>query len=576
MAVIKTDVLIVGAGPAGGAAALFLSHHGVTNMVISRHRSTADTPRAHITNQRTMEALRDAGLERDCMAHASPSDFIEHSFWLRSMVGEELARTWTWGNDPRRKGDYEAASPCRMCDLPQTELEPLLIAEAARLGSHVRFSTELMSFDQNTAGVTATLRDRLSGEPIEVVAKYMIGADGARSRVVDQLGLPISGKHGLGDAFNVLVDVDLSPYVTHRRGSLYSIIQPSSSTWAPIVVFRMVKPWHQWLVSMVVPPTSGRPSPTLSDFEDRIRETVGSTTIPIRVLSTSVWQINDVVAEQYSLGRVFCMGDAVHRHPPSNGLGSNTCIQDAFNLSWKLALVTQGKAAPSLLDSYNDERQPVGRQVVARANKSMVLNNKVWNLFGGGTPETHNSSQQASQFDVSDNHSLLRESIAQMQYVYHAHGVELNRAYSSQAVVDDGVAPVDFMRDPELYYRPSTCPGASLPHAWLGHRDAGPRVSTLDVAGKRRFCLMIGSRGQPWREAANHISARMDVEVVTVAIGPGLDFEDLYGQWAELSGVEESGCVLVRPDLHVAWRCNRLAEAPLELLSDVMTRILGL
>jgi 2-polyprenyl-6-methoxyphenol hydroxylase-like FAD-dependent oxidoreductase len=117
-ATIETDVLIVGAGPAGGSSAVFLGKHGVRNLVISRHRSTSETPRAHITNQRAMEALRDVGLEPACRAVATPGNYIEHTFWLRTMVGEEVARTAAWGNDPLRVGDYAAASPCGRYDLP--------------------------------------------------------------------------------------------------------------------------------------------------------------------------------------------------------------------------------------------------------------------------------------------------------------------------------------------------------------------------------------------------------------------------------------------------------------------------
>src|ERR1700752_4077826 len=161
-AIIETDVLIVGAGPAGASSAVFLGKHNVPNVVISRYRSTAETPRAHITNQRAMEALRDAGLEPACRAVATPSQYIEHTFWLRTMVGEEIARIHAWGNDPARLGDYASASPCGVCDLPQTELEPILVSEAARLGSQVRFSTELRSFEQDASGVTATLQDCLT------------------------------------------------------------------------------------------------------------------------------------------------------------------------------------------------------------------------------------------------------------------------------------------------------------------------------------------------------------------------------------------------------------------------------
>ncbi len=127
------------------------------------------------------------------MEQSSPPHFIEHSFWLRSFIGEELGRTYAWGNDPERKGDYESASPCTVCDIPQTRLEPLLVADAARSGSQIRFSSELMSFEQDANGVTASIKDRLSGSLFTVRARYMIGADGAspRSSPVPPCGLPL-------------------------------------------------------------------------------------------------------------------------------------------------------------------------------------------------------------------------------------------------------------------------------------------------------------------------------------------------------------------------------------------------
>jgi 2,4-dichlorophenol 6-monooxygenase len=575
MGTIETDVLIVGAGPAGAACATFLGAHGISNIVISRHRWTAATPRAHITNQRAMEALRDAGLERACMETASPSDHIAHTFWLRSMAGEELARTHAWGNDPLRRGDYEAGSPCRMSDLPQSRLEPILVTEATRLGSQVRWGAELVTFEQDSEGVTATVLDHLSGETLTIWARYMVGADGARSRVVEQLGLPLTGMEGLGSVFNVHCEVDLEPYVSHRRGSLYSVIQPGSSYWAPVGVFRMVRPWDQWLVGLIVPAAAGAPEPTLADFEERVREQIGVADLPIKILSTSMWTINDIVAERYAQGRVFCMGDAVHRHPPTNGLGSNSCIQDAFNLAWKLAFVLKGKASPVLLDSFNAERQPVGRQIVARANKSMLQNNTVWDLLGAGTRTAMPAAQHADVFDTSAGRRALREEIDRMKYEYHAQGVELNRRYVSRAVVSDGVAPVAYARDPELYYQPDTAPGSYLPHAWLGWRTNRPPISTLDVAGKGRFMLFTGPGGEAWREAAASVSAASDVEIGVTAVGPFLDLEDLYGRWSALCGVEENGCVLVRPDLIVAWRSGDLVATPAETLKAVMSRILG-
>ena len=575
MSTIETDVLIVGAGPAGAASAVFLGGHGISNIVISRHRGTADTPRAHITNQRAMEALRDAGLERACTQVASPGDHIAHTFWLKSMAGEEIARTYAWGNDPSRIGDYQAGSPCKMCDLPQSKLEPILVTEATRLGSRVRFGTELLSFEQDGDGVVAEVRDSLTGDLTSIRARYMIGADGARSLVAEQLGLPLVGMEGLGSVFNVLCEVDLEPYVTHRHGSLYSVIQPGSSYWAPVGVFRMVRPWDQWLVGLIVPMAAGKPEPTLADFEERVRAQIGVPDLPIKILSTSMWTINDIVAEYYSKGRVFCMGDAVHRHPPTNGLGSNSCIQDAFNLAWKLALVVKGKADPRLLDSYNAERQPVGRQVVARANKSMLQNNRIWDLLGAGTITEMPEGQHADVFDTAEGRRTLREEIDRMKYEYHAHGVELNRRYASEAVITDGAPAPDYERDSELYYLPQTYPGSYLPHVWLGRRTNSAPVSTLDVAGKGRFMLFTGPGGETWRGAAAAVSAATGVEIAVTAVGPFLDLEDLYGRWCDLSGIEENGCVLVRPDLIVARRSAAIAEDPTGWLSQAMSRILG-
>ena len=337
----------------------------------------------------------------------------------------------------------------------------------------------------------------------------------------------------------------------------------------------MVRTWDRWLVGLIVPQSAGAHEPTARDVEERIRGLLGHPTLPIKILSTSKWTINDIVAKHYSVGRVFCMGDAVHRHPPTNGLGSNTCVQDAFNLAWKLALVLRGTAHPSLLESYNRERQPVGRQVVARANKSMVQNSIVWDMLGGGTRRAMSPEEHAAVFDTREGRAALRAEIDKMKYEYHAHGVELNRQYVSGAVIDDGTPVPIPQRDPELFYEPTTRPGASLPHAWLGTRAPGPRVSTLDVAGKRRFMLFTGHGGEQWRNAARTVSGDTGVEIGVASIGPFLDYEDLYGTWHKLSEIEEEGCVLVRPDLHIGWRSATAPLDPTSKLSQVVRSLLG-
>jgi 2,4-dichlorophenol 6-monooxygenase len=151
----------------------------------------------------------------------------------------------------------------------------------------------------------------------------------------------------------------------------------------------------------------------------------------------------------------------------------------------------------------------------------------------------------------------------------------MTRRYQSDAVVGDDRKFVVNDRDPELYYQASTTPGASLPHAWLGHRLPGPAISTLDVAGKQRFTLLTGHGGEAWRDAARTVSEKMGVNILVTGIGPYLDYEDLYGTWREISETDESGCVLVRPDLIVGWRCHSLPGEPLQALDTAMRQILG-
>jgi 2,4-dichlorophenol 6-monooxygenase len=570
---IETDVIVVGAGPAGGSAGLFLAKAGVGVLVISRYLGTADTPRAHIVNQRAAEVLRDAGIEEACRQVASPGSLLAHSFWLSSMTGEELARTWAWGNDPARSSEYLTASPCSMMDLPQDRMEPILLGEISRLGGHVRFGWELRSFTQDEDGVTADVLDRLSGEAVSVRAKYLVGADGARSRVVQQLGLPLVGQEGLGTSFNILCDVDLSEYTRHRNGSLFTVIQPDAA-FGPVVVFRMVKPWNQWLATLLVP-AGVEVEPNEIDFLERIKLAIGKPDLPVTILSTSKWTINDVYAESYSSGRVFALGDAVHRHPPTNALGSNTCLQDGFNLSWKLAYVLRGLADPSLLDSFSAERQPVGQRIVTRANQSWREHLPLMGLLGAWRIAGMSEDDARDAISTSAGRRRVRDELERAAYNYMAHGVDMGARYSSGAFVDDSFPESAVDHDAELYYVPSTKPGSYLPHAWLVKREPSPLVSTLDLAGKGRFHIFTGPGGDRWREAAKEASRRTGIELGVTSVGPTLDYEDPYGDWSRVSEVDDDGCVLVRPDLVVGWRSRTSGEDAVERLLEAVRQILG-
>jgi 2,4-dichlorophenol 6-monooxygenase len=341
----------------------------------------------------------------------------------------------------------------------------------------------------------------------------------------------------------------------------------------------MVRPWNEWLI--VWGYDISRPPPDVDD-EMAIRivhELVGDDTVPVTIRSTSLWGNNKMYATRYRAGRVFCMGDAVHRHPPSNGLGSNTSIQDAYNLAWKLAYVLRGRAGVELLDSYDAERAPVGRQIVLRANKSIEEFGPIFSalgVLGTNDPElmrAHIESRRDNTPEAAWQRVELRKALELKDYEFNAHGVELGQRYASDAVVPDGTPEPAYTRDPELYHHPTTWPGARLPHVWLG-RD-GRRVSTHDLAGKGRFCLLTGISGQPWADAAEKVAAELGVEVAAHVIGPGREHIDLYEDWARAREVGEDGCVLVRPDAHVAWRAAGMADDPAAELRRVLTAVLA-
>jgi 2,4-dichlorophenol 6-monooxygenase len=575
---VETDVLIVGSGPAGGAASLFLSSYGIDNVVLTRYRWTANTPRAHITNQRTVELMRDMGIEDEITGKSTSHGLMGQTAFCTSLAGEEIGRIRTWGTHPQRLADYTEASPTLPCDLPQTLFEPILISTAAGRGARVRFDTEYLSLEQDDDGVTAQVLDRASGNTYEIRAKYLIGADGGRSKVAQDIDLPMAGAMDVEGSMNIVFEADLSKYVAHRPSVLYWVLQPGAEVGGiGAGLIRMVRPWHEWLIVWGYDITQPAPVVDEAMATEIVHKLVGDDTIDVKLKSTSIWSVNHLYAEQASRGRVFCMGDAIHRHPPSNGLGSNTSIQDAYNLAWKLALVLRGQADPSLLHTYDEERVPIAKQIVDRANKSRTEFGQIFTALGM-TPDAPAGRTIDSRKDDSPEGAVqreeLRKAIELKDYEFNAHGVELGQRYSSAAVVPDGTPEPGYDRDPELYYHPTTWPGARLPHSWLTRGSEA--LSTLDLVGKGRFTLLTGIGGDAWVKAAAAVAESTGVTIEPFVIGPGHELDDLYGDWARRREISDDGCLLVRPDAHVAYRSHALATDPTDALQSAMHTILGL
>ncbi|MEM9012476.1 MAG: FAD-dependent monooxygenase [Pseudomonadota bacterium] len=581
MSGVETDVLIVGSGPAGGAAALALATYGIPCMVVTRYGWTARTPRAHITNQRTMEVMRDLGVEDEVIDVASPQSSMGNHIFCTALAGEELGRIHSWGNGPYRLADYTAASPTEMCDIPQHLMEPILISNAAKRGATVRFDTEFLRFEQDGDGVTATVRDAATGHDYDIRAKYLIGADGGNSAVAKQAGLPLAGKMGVAGSVNILFEADLSHLVAHRPSVLYAVIQPGAQVGGVgMAIIRMIRRWNKWMIVYGYDLAVGPPEMTDDRALSIIRQLVGIPDLQARIDGVSLWTVNDCWAERMAEGRVFIAGDAAHRHPPTNGLGSNVSIQDSYNLAWKLAFVLKGWAGPALLESYDAERAPVAAQTVSRAGRSIAEYGPIFGALGfedAADPEEMRAGVERLKVASPEGaaaRKALRRAIDAKAYEYNAHGVEMNQRYVSDAVrMALGDADPGFERDGELYHQFSSAPGAKLPHAWL--ERATHRVSTLDLVGQGAFTVLTGLGGEAWVDAASAWSAASGVPVRSHLIGPGRDYRDMLGDWSGRSGIAEDGALLVRPDGYVAWRAVEGPGGGTEGLVQALEQVLA-
>jgi len=582
MADITTDVLVIGTGPAGSATAALLSSYGVENLVINRYRWLASTPRAHITNQRTMEVLRDLGrdVEDEAYMFAAEQDLMGENVFCTSLTGEEIGRMKSWGKHPLSRAEHQLSSPTQMNDLPQTFMEPLLFKTACSRGTQSRMSTEYVSHVQDGDGVTTTCLDRLTGKEFTVRSKYLVGADGGNSKVAEHAGLTFEGKMGVAGSMNILFKADLSRLVAHRPSVLYWVLQPGADVGGiGMGLVRMVRPWNEWLI--VWGYDINQPAPQVDEAHAKkvVRDLVGDPELEVTIKSVSTWTVNNMYATTMSNGRVFCMGDATHRHPPSNGLGSNTSIQDAFNLAWKLAYVLKGTAGPKLLDSYQAERAPVAKQIVTRANKSIEEFGPIFKALGlldSIDPVKMQQNMDArcdNTAAAEEQRTAIRKAIADKVYEFDCHGVEMNQRYRSGAAITDGQPEPAFTKDPELYCQQTSWPGARLPHAFV-FSNTGEKISTLDLTGHGKFTVLTGIGGNGWIDAAKIVGRELGIEVSAHTIGPRQHWQDFTGDWAGAREVRDSGVLLVRPDHHVAWRRDGIADDPVTELRRVLRLIL--
>jgi len=511
---------------------------------------------------------------------AIPQSAMTNNLWYTTLADPEVARSETWGGGPERAGEYFLASPEPMANCAQTVLEPLLLAAARDAGADIEFQTEFVELRQDGEGVTSVIRERVSGETRRVRSRYVIGSDGARSRVLSEVGLTVQGPDDLGRAANIWFRADLSRFFEHRPGVLSWNVMPG-----PLLPLRLGtlichKRYTEFVLAfMFDPDETALVELTEDDLLQRIRAAVGED-IDAEILGLAGWQVRAQVADRYSSGNVLCMGDAVHRHPPTNGLGLNMSVADAHNLAWKLAFVLDGRAGERLLASYSDERQPVGAAGVKRAITSLREAAAVDAALGLEPNQSTEDGWKALNVLYEpgvageERRRALREAIELSNYQFNAHGIELGYVYTSDVIAQEATPAPQPERDPVLYYTPTTRPGARVPHARL-ERDGQP-LSSLDLVDPKGFTLLTGVGGHNWQTSAEQIAERVRTPITVHVIGERGGLYDPYGDWANRCEVDTTGAVLVRPDGHVVWRCPTATPDGPQQLSNAIERALGL
>jgi 2,4-dichlorophenol 6-monooxygenase len=577
---VGVSVLIVGAGPAGLTLALALARYGVSALTVERHPSTAHTPRAHIINQRTVEIFRALGISEKFHEVAIPQAGMTNNLWYTTLADPEVARSQTWGTGPERAAEYFLSSPEPMANCAQTVLEPMLLGAAREAGADIEFQTEFVELHQDADGVTSVIRDRVTGDTRKVRSRYVIGADGANSKVLGQVGLTVEGSDDLGRAANIWFRADLTRFFAHRPGVLSWNVMPGPLPPLRLGTLICHKLYTEFVLAFMYDPDET----TIAELDQdallqRIRAVVGED-IDAEILGVAGWQVRAQVATCYSSGKVFCMGDAVHRHPPTNGLGLNMSVADAYNLAWKLAFVLDGRASEHLLASYSAERQPVGAAGVKRAITSLGESSAIETALGLTPGQSAEDGWKALNVLYEpgvagdERRQALREAIELSNNQFNAHGIELGYIYRSDAITEEPTPAPEPQHNPTLHYTPTTRPGARVPHARL-ERDRQP-LSSLDLLDPHGFTLLTGVGGHPWRTYAEQIATTLSVPITVHIIGERGGLWDPYGDWANRSEIDTTGAVLVRPDGHVVWRCPTTGPDAQQQLTHAINQALGL
>jgi 2-polyprenyl-6-methoxyphenol hydroxylase-like FAD-dependent oxidoreductase len=490
-------VLIIGGSLVGLTTAMLLGHHGVESLSVERHAGTAIHARAGHFQLRTMEVLRQMGLEdrvrtKSLETYSATGGIIA----VESLAGRELATYVKELNE-----GVEGFSPTVRVFINQDVLEPILREGALELGASVRNRVEAVGHEQDDDGVTVTLRDLDSGDERDVRARYVVAADGNRSPMRRRLGIGMRGYGEMSRSITIYFRADCAELLRDRNQGVIYVHNPELRGF-----FRLDRTGGKGFLVIntvgadvtqdsAVDVQSGLTEERALGF---LRTAIGAD-MPMEIVDVANWRAEANWAERLRDGRVFLAGDAAHVVPPNGGFGGNAGVQDALNLAWKMASVVKGEAGPDLLDTYEAERLPLSRLTVQQAYTRYATR---------VVPERGTDDVEPPVPDIE---------------------LEIGLVMRSDAILaedaDDGA----------LHLAPAQLdgrPGTRAPHVVLSDGS-----STLDLFGSGFVVLRpAGERVDDWAPtgATSHV---IDAEA-----------------FASSHGLSAGGAVLVRPDGVVPWR----------------------
>jgi 2-polyprenyl-6-methoxyphenol hydroxylase-like FAD-dependent oxidoreductase len=529
-----TDILIAGGGPCGLMLANELGRRGVRCLLVDSKAGTAFNPQANATQARTMEHFRRLGFAEEIRAQGLPADHPTDIAYFTRYARHELARIRLPTSAEARLRIRTLTGSWSAAELPHRVSQKFVEATLRRHaeawpGNDVRYGWTLDDFADDGAGVRATIRP-VTGGPAEVVtARYLVGADGARSLVRRRLGIEWSGDTGARREF-----MGGKMFAVYLRAPSFASALPHPRAWMYVAVnaerrafMAAVDGAGEYAFHAALHPGEDADRWGQAEAREVFAEAVGEA-LPIEVLSTGTWLAGHaLVAGRFGAGRVFLAGDAAHLFTPTGGLGYNTAVEDAVNLGWKLAAVVRGEAPAALLDSYEAERRPLALRNTGYARRfaDSIGLFRAEPALDEDSPRGEAARRAAAAH--LDHHARLEFDIP---------GVTFGGRYDgSPVIVADGTTPPP---DEPNVYVPTACPGGRPPHAWLADGE-----SLYDRFHPTGWTLLALGRDAPGTAAWEREAA---------ALGLALGVARLASE--TLRALYCAPLALIRPDQIVAWR----------------------